>query len=247
MNNQSMNFSYSGQHSGWHDYAATDWASRKPLDWLDDWPFWRYCAEKFAGDGPILELACGNGRITRQLLLNGYTVVAVDINPHFLNHALQVIPDEYRTSVDFHLADVVMLDLDQQFQLAIMADWAFPALLTQADQRQFLTRLAKNLMPGGLFAFNTPLGSTRQIGLVQTDDGLQWTDDPTRRFDALTQVETKQSGSQTIRLRHNTLDEIQLLAELADFKIIEQYGNVDRRPLRGVAGDDLTLILQKTP
>lgn len=236
--------SYSGQHSGWQDYAGADWNQRKPINWLHDWDFWQYCVEKYADETPILELACGNGRITRQLLLAGYAVVAVDINPHFLSQAQQHTPAEYQAQVDFYCQDVVHLTLDRQFQVVLMADWAFPSLLTQNDQRQFLERLAAHMRPGGIFAFNTIWGTPRQIGLALVDGQLVWPDE-NRQFDALTQIETKKSGDYVMQYRHNTLDEIKLLGELAGFKIIEQYGWVDRRPLRGLSDEDLTLILQK--
>lgn len=242
-----MELSDSGKKSGWRDYAASEWDQRKPITWLHDWDFWKYCADKFAQNGPILELACGNGRITRQLALAGFDVVAVDINPHFLNRAVDTIPTELRSKANFHLQDVVYLALDGQFHLAIMADWAFPAILTQTDQRQFLTRLHHHLLPGGHFAFNTPFATTRQLGLISVDEKLVWEQDQNRTLDALTQVETNNNGPYPIRLRHNTLEDIRLLGELAGFEIAEKYGNVDRRPLRGVEGDDLTLILRKIP
>lgn len=236
--------SYSGQYSGWKDYSGAAWDARKPISWLHDWEFWHYCAEKYAGGKPILELACGNGRITRQLALAGYATVAVDINPHFLSRAQQAIPTELQSNVEFYLQDMVHLAVEGEFQLAILADWAFPALLTQSDQRQFLARLADHLLPQGILAFNTILGTTRQLDLVEVDDQLIWAGE-NRSFDALTQIETNHSTDYPIQYRHNTLDEIKLLSELAGFVIIEQYGRVDRRPLRGMAGDDLTLILQK--
>ena len=236
--------SFSGQNSGWQDYAGAAWDERKPLNWLHDWEFWHYCAAKYADSQPILELACGNGRITRQLAMANYTVVALDINPHFLSRAQHNIPAKHRAQVDFYLQDMVHLALEGEFQLAIMADWAFPAILTQTDQRQFLARLADHLRPQGIVAFNTILGSTRQLGLVEIDGQLVWPDEG-RHFDALTQIETQWSGDYRMQYRHNTLDEIKLLSELAGFAIIEQYGRVDRRLLRGLPGDDLTLILRK--
>lgn len=223
-----MQLSESAQRSGWQHYPSSQWDRRKPIDWLHDWPFWQHCAERYA-TGPILELACGNGRITRQLVMAGYDVVAVDINPHFLNRALQHIPATHRSRVNFMLQDVVQLDIHQTFTLIIMADWAFPALLTIADMIAFFGRVTAHLSSNGVFAFNTPL-----LGATQ----------PTT-FDLLTQTETRLSGDHPIRLRHTTFGEIQLLAHIYAFDIIEPYGGTDFRPLRGQPGDDLTLVLRK--
>ena len=238
--------SLSAQQSGWQHYPAELWDQRKPISWLHDWSFWQWCADTYAEDNRVLELACGNGRITRQLALSGYAVVAVDINPHFLSRAVQNIPDSVRDNVCFVLQDVVNLDVDGQFSLAIMADWAFPALLTQDDQLAFFECLAHHLHIGGVFAFNMPFPSIRQLGLEVTEDGdqLAWKGE-NRFFNAAIQVEQKQSGCQTIQLRHTSLFEIQLLSRLTGFEIIAQFGGTDRRPLRGLPDDDLTLILRK--
>lgn len=223
-----MQLSESGRASGWHDYPAEEWEERKPVTWLHDWDFWEYCVQQYADANPILELACGNGRITRQLALSGYRVVAVDINPHFLNRAIDHLSEGLKEQVKFVLQDVVHLSLSEEFALALMADWSFPALLTQDDQIKFLENLRKYLVPRGIFAFNTPLmGSQRS-----------------KQFDLLTQVETRESGGNLVRLRHSTLSEIRLLARLTGYEIIEQYGGVDRRPLRGAVGDDLTIVLR---
>lgn len=238
------NLSHSAQQSGWEDYPAGQWDERKPISWLHDWPFWHYCLETY-GDisQPVLELACGNGRITRQMLSLGYQVVAVDVNPRFLSRAQQYIPSEQQDKVTLLLQDVVHLDVNAQFQIVIMADWAFPALLTQADLVQFFARLREHLQPNGIFAFNTPFPSVRQLGLQQDENGWYWPD--SRRFDVLTQIETRYSGGILLQFRHTTLAEIQLLGQGVGLEIIEQYGNVDRRPLRGLLGDDLTLIMRK--
>ncbi len=244
-----MSSSDSGQQSGWKDYPAEIWDVRKPIDWLDDWPFWEWCAASYAHQTPVLELACGNGRITRQLALAGYTVAAVDINPHFLSRAvehLRELPDDVRARAEFYLQDMVTLDLGQRFALALMADWAFPALLTQADQLNFLRRLADHLIPGGYFAFDTIFPTMRQLGLTPCNSGigLEWAGTG-RTFDPITQIETRLSSGQMMRYRHTSLSEITLLAEITGFEIVECFGSTDKRPLRGVPGDDLTLVLRK--
>ncbi len=237
--------SYSAQHSGWEDYPAGQWNERKPISWLHDWDFWHYCIQQYAADSnqPILELACGNGRITRQIALLGYDVVAVDVNAHFLSHAQLYLPKDVREQVTFVLQDVVQLTIGRQFQAVIMADWAFPSILTQADQLRFFHTLATHISIGGIFAFNTPFPTVQQIGLLAEGERLVWDDG--RHFDPLTQIETRYSGEIPLRFRHTTQAEIELLCHISGFRIIEHYGNVDRRPLRGLVGDDLTLILQR--
>ena len=244
-----MSMSDSGRQSGWVDYPSELWDERKPIDWLDDWPFWEWCAASYANATPILELACGNGRITRQLALAGYAVAAVDINPHFLSRAtdhISKLPEDVKARVEFYLEDMVELQLGRQFALALMADWAFPALLTQADQLSFLRRLADHLLPGGYFAFDTIFPTVRQLGLTPRDssEGLEWAG-AERTFDPIAEIETRMSAGQVMRYRHTGLSEIRLLAEMTGFEIVECFGGADKRPLRGLPGDDLTLVLRK--
>lgn len=242
-----MDISQSAQEAGWLNYSAESWEERKPVTWLHDWDFWAACATQYASDDPVLELGCGNGRITRQLALAGHRVVAVDINPHFLNRAIDHLAPEARHRVEFVLQDMVYLELQPRFSLAVMTDWAFPAILRLEDQLMFFHRLKACLKPRGVFAFNAPFSTAQQIGLQLSADGthLEWPGE-NRTFDAFTQIETRPSGEYSIRLRHTSLAEIRLLAWGTGFEIIEQFGGTDRRPLRGLPGDDLTLVLRKT-
>ena len=188
-----MKLSHSGSHSGWKDYSGSQWDERKPIDWIPDWPFWKDCVERFTTkEQTVLEVACGNGRITRQIAMLGYKMVAVDINASFLSRAQSNIPDEFQHNIDFVLADVVHLDLDHQFPLIVMTDWAFPSLLTVSDMRQFFEKISQHLLPNGVFVFDTIWATTRQDGLMYQDGVWQWGDG--RRFDPLTQVETRASG-----------------------------------------------------
>lgn len=63
--------------------------------------------------GSILELGCGTGRITRQLLARGFLVVAVDNSAAMLAH---VDP-----GAETILADVETLDLERRFDAALLA------------------------------------------------------------------------------------------------------------------------------
>lgn len=239
-----MTLSDSAQHSGWLDYSGAAWDERKPIDWLDDWPFWRYCVETYALQGePVLELACGNGRITRQIALMGQPVVAVDVNPRFLSRAQQNIPDDWQSQVTFQLADVVTLTLEQQFSLVIMADWAFPAILTQEDQLRFLETITQHLKPGGHFIFDTMFPPVRQLGLYVDGAVFEWGDG--RTYDPLTAIETRPSGDYMLKFRHTSLSELQLLAQLTGLHITHTYSTHERQPLNMQQGDNLIVILEK--
>jgi 2-polyprenyl-3-methyl-5-hydroxy-6-metoxy-1,4-benzoquinol methylase len=237
--------SESAQRSGWASYSGEAWETRKPVHWLEDWPFWRdVLARHTAPKSTVLELACGNGRITCQIAAEGYAVVAIDLNPHFLSRAQRHLTESsVFERVELYLADVVQLDLSRQFDICVMIDWAFPAILTQRDQVTFFQRLNQHLRKGGVFAFDTIFPAIRQQGMSFDGDIFRWEDG--RTYDTLRQIETRYSGDQRLYFRHTSLSEIRLLADATGFEIIERFGNYDGRPLRGVPGDNLTLVMRK--
>lgn len=240
-----MDYSQSGQQSGWATYAANDWNQRKPVTWLDDWPFWETCLQQYAAGKLVLELACGNGRITAQIAQLGYDVTAVDINPHFLSHAEQYLQKKRLVHrVDLHLGDVVYLDIGKQFKFALMTDWAFPAILNQNDQLLFFKHLHKHLVLGGVFVFDTIFPTVRQLQLTFDGEKLLWQDG--RTYNALTQIETRPSGNYMLQFRHTSLAELHLLARLTGFEIIEQYGDFERRPLQGFPEENLIIVMRKS-
>ncbi len=239
--------------NGWASYPVDLWNRRRPPDMLGDFPFWKYCAEKYGS--PILDLCCGNGRISIPLAESDCEVVGIDINADFVAAARDRtarLSGQGRTlSASFIVSDIVHLDLEQQLKSAIMPDWSFQALLTQEDQISFLSGLHRALLPGGAFAFNLFMPFNRQKGLIKKDGGYEWPPDPSyhkgapRTYDPMTQIETLvESNVHPIKLRHTTLAELKLLFCITGFEIVEMYGDDDRRPFTGASTDDYTVIVK---
>ena len=241
--------------NGWSSYPVDVWNQQRPPDKLGDLPFWTYCAKKYGA--PILDVCCGNGRISIPLAELGFEVVGVDINADFVAAARDRVSRLFAggksRKASFAVADVVRLDLRRQFRLAIMPDWSFQVLVTQEDQLSFLKSLHKLLVPAGAFAFNLFIPFHRQQGLVRRDSGYEWTPSPSyhngapRTYDPTTQIETLvESNVHHIELRHTTLAELKLLFQITGFEIVEMYGDVDRRPFTGSSSDDYTIIVKAT-
>ena len=162
-----MALSQSARENGWMSYPADLWNERKPCP-VGPHRFWVHCIEKYGG--PILEVACGNGRWLIPLAERspGYEVVGVDINSEFIATARRHVEERRADGVDldatFLVGDIVHLDLGRTFPLAIMTSWTFCVLLTQDDQIAFLERVREHLRPGGAFAFNLCVPSWRHRG-----------------------------------------------------------------------------------
>ena len=69
-------------------------------------------AEVVPTNGSILELGCGSGRITRQLIRRGYQVTAVDESAEMLAHV---------TDAEIVCARIEQLDLGRRFDAVLLA------------------------------------------------------------------------------------------------------------------------------
>jgi len=111
---------------------------------------------------PILELACGTGRVLLPLAHQGYRVTGVDNSAAMLVKARQKIA---AAGLEDRIAlleqDIRRLHLEEQFNLALIVSNSFLALLTLDDQLAALQGIRRYLNPGGLLLldiFNPDLG-----------------------------------------------------------------------------------------
>jgi SAM-dependent methyltransferase len=92
----------------------------------------------------VLELGCGAGRLTRELLARGHPVVSVDNSEEML----ALLPTGARKV----LADIEDLDLGQAFDVVLLAS----CLVNTPDPRlrsRLLAACRRHLEPGGLLVF----------------------------------------------------------------------------------------------
>ena len=81
---------------GWDEYAPFyDWENAQTLG-RRDVPFWQRVAG--AAKGPVLELGCGTGRVTRPLARAGIDVVGIDRSAPMLARALTKSPTHQLTN-----------------------------------------------------------------------------------------------------------------------------------------------------
>lgn len=120
--------------------------------------------EQFAArcGSPLLELACGTGRVLVPLARQGYHITGVDVSQAMLDVARQKVAAEGLAGrASLVQQDMRALALDQRFALAFIAVNSFMHLLTPDDQLAALTRVWQHLHPGGLLLldlFNPDMG-----------------------------------------------------------------------------------------
>jgi SAM-dependent methyltransferase len=113
-----------------------------------------YVALAREADGPLVELAIGNGRVAIPVArATGRTVIGVDTSPGMLEQARERAAE---AGVELELREGNMRELTLGEPAALIY-CPFRALLhlpTWADRRRTFERVAASLRPGGRFAWN---------------------------------------------------------------------------------------------
>lgn len=117
-------------------------------DFTEDIPFWRKQARIYGG--PILELACGTGRITIPLAQDGFDVTGLDISESMLAQAKRKSLAE-QVDVEWVYADCRDFDLDKPFGLIIFPFNAMSHLCNLKDVESCLYRVQRHVKPNGRF------------------------------------------------------------------------------------------------
>jgi SAM-dependent methyltransferase len=115
--------------------------------------------ELFARDagGPVLELACGTGRIALPLAERGLEVTGVDLSEGMLAIARRKaasLPEAAQRRLTLVRQDMNALSLGRRFNSAFIAFRSFQALLTVELQRRTLAAIRGHLVPGGRLALH---------------------------------------------------------------------------------------------
>src|SRR5947208_4565128 len=105
-------------------------------------------------DGPVVELAIGNGRVAIPVAQAiGRPVIGIDTSPAMLDLA-RAGASEAGIELQLHEGDMRELALDEPAALIYCPFRALLHLPTWADRRRTFERVAASLKPGGRFAWN---------------------------------------------------------------------------------------------
>jgi SAM-dependent methyltransferase len=205
--------------------------------------------------GPVLEIACGTGRIFLPCAQAGVDIDGLDLSEGMLATlrrkaaALGLAPTLYR-------ADMSNFRLPRRYALMIITFNAFGHNMTQDAQIRCLEICRQHLLPGGLLAFDGSFPSLEWIGAAQNtrvlegdathpQTGLPIRCYDTRRFDRVKQIQYSLNelelldaqGNVTavhrsqIEIRWIYKEEMALLLRVAGFPRWEICGGFDRRAL----------------
>jgi SAM-dependent methyltransferase len=155
------------------------------LDLLDDpSDVEMYIALAAAGDGTVLELMAGSGRIATPLAVAGNSVVAVDRDAHMLARAAARWKRVKRRAakggaLELVQRDVTKLKLEKRFGLVIVALNSLLLLDGRGAQRNLFDIIAAHLRPDGRAVIDVWLPAPEDLALYDGRIVLDWTrDDP---------------------------------------------------------------------
>jgi len=134
------------------DEAFADRYEEWSAPMTEDVPFYVRLAQQ--ADGPIAELAIGNGRVAIPVAqATGQRVFGIDSSPAMLEQA-RANAAAAGVELDLHLGDMRDFALDDPAALVYCPFRALLHLPTWSDRRRTFERVAQSLRPGGRFAWN---------------------------------------------------------------------------------------------
>lgn len=203
----------------------------------EDVPFYVQLARE--AEGPIVELAVGNGRVAIPVAREtGRKVIGIDRSPAMLAQARERVR-EAGVDVELHDGDMRDLELEEPAGLIYCPFRALLHLPTWADRRRVFERVAAALRPGGRFAWNVfvfdpMIAAGYADRLRRRPDGKtwEWTEyDPTdARIDITAYVEQPGKDERRLSLWWINRSEWEGLIDVAGLEVEALYGGFERQP-----------------
>jgi SAM-dependent methyltransferase len=209
------------------------------------------------GGGQVLDVPCGNGRITLELAARGLSLSGIDLAAENIA-AARASAEQGGLAIDFHQGDMRQLPWRGEFDAAFCFGNSF-GYFDEAGNARFLASVAASLQPGGRFVLDAPIVAE---SLLLSFEARAWyqLDDlyclAGRRYDPRTgrlEVEYRFlfDGREEIRrasYRAYTLRELIALLEAAGFTDIAAYGSHAREPFAlGSPGLVLSAVAHRSP
>ena len=116
----------------------------------------------------IIDLGCGTGLLTRELVKDGRRVIGIDPSAQMLEHGKQQPGAE---KIEWILGDSgqlgqLFVDSESTADLAIMTSNVAQVFLDDGEWQATLNNLAKALKPGGTLAFESRNPVTKGLSLI---------------------------------------------------------------------------------
>jgi SAM-dependent methyltransferase len=214
--------------------------------------------------GPVLEVACGTGRILLPCLQAGMDIDGLDLSGPMLG-ALRSKAESMGLHPNLYQADMRDFTLPRRYRLIFIAFNGFVHNLTTEDQLSCLRVCREHLVPGCSLVFNIFFPGPKfitgpeSIPVLEHEarhpvTGLPVRIYDTRRLDRVRQVQYSKIEIQELdcegrvaathrsqtEMRWTYKIEMELLLKAAGYQRWQIYGSFDRRPL--TRDDDIMVV-----
>jgi SAM-dependent methyltransferase len=225
-----------------------------------------YLATAKETGGPVLELACGTGRVLLPLARAGFDVTGIDLSQAMLDKLqakLDKEPREVQARVALKCADMRDYCFSEKFKMVFCAFNSFQHLMTTDDQLACLRSIREYLADDGRLVLNVFAPDYDWLSSVNRVQTLQRVEkDPeTGRDMVVTNITRRNPINQTMEacqyvdrteddgtvrrypasfalcwIHHR---EMHLLLKCAGYEVMAVYGGYDKRPYDYVSGIQL--------
>lgn len=192
---------------------------------------------ELAGNGRVLELAIGTGRIAVPLALAGVDISGMDGSSEMIEKMREKPGGK---DIPVVIGDMADFYIEGPFDHAFLVFNTLFNLQTQEAQLRCFENVARCLRAGGTFLLEAfvPDFSTFQnrqrVGIREMERNRLWLDsvqhDPVRQLLEFQRVRLSEEGIRLVplRLRYAWPSELDLMARLAGMRLSERWGDWDR-------------------
>ncbi|HYK07174.1 MAG TPA: class I SAM-dependent methyltransferase [Gaiellaceae bacterium] len=200
-----------------------------------------YVQEARAAGGPVVELACGTGRITVPIAKAGIRVIGVDGSTAMLEVAREYAAAE-EVELDLRHGDMREPPVSERVPLVLIPFRSLLHMTTESERLRALRAARELLLPGGRLVFDVFAPSAEDVEdthgrWLEREPGIferaDWDEDER----TLTLSVRRGEEASTMRLAWLSPPEWRLLLDRAGFDVDSQWGWFDRRPYAG--GEDV--------
>jgi SAM-dependent methyltransferase len=194
---------------------------------------------ELAGEGPVLELGVGTGRLALPLAACGLEVHGIDASEAMVAK-LRAKPGAERVKVT--MGDFSSVRAGEDFTLAFVAFNTFFALSTLSEQRACFTSVGSQLRQGGKFVLEVffpdvarfPQGQALRTGRIEVDRVVLEATRHDRLMQTLdAQLVVIRNGDIRLvpmKLRYAWPSELDLMAELAGMRLVHRWASYTKAP-----------------
>ena len=202
-----------------------------------------YVEEARTSGGPVVELACGTGRISVPIAKAGIPLIGVDASAGMLE-----IAREYGNAegvgelLDLRLGDMRDPPVTERVPLVLIPFRSLLHMTTEADRLRALGAAHELLVPEGRIVFDVFAPSSEDVRdtharWIEREPGIFERADWDEGSRTLTLSVRRGAEASTMHLAWLSPPEWRLLLDRAGFDVDAQWGWFDRRPYRG--GEDV--------